>query len=155
MNIQLITIGSKMPDWVTQGFNEYQKRLKPEIDLQLHETTLIKRNKNADITRLQQQEAKQISQALKQQPHVVALDSRGAQHTSEQLSVRLNDWKHLRKPIALLIGGPEGFAKETINESHEQWSLAKLTYPHPLVRVIVAEQLYRAQCILNGHPYHK
>ena len=155
MKVSIITLGNKMPDWVQSGFTEYQKRLKPTIDLQLKELPLIKRSNNSERQKILQQEHAQIISQLKPNSHNVALDSRGKQYSSETLAEQLAFWQQLGKPINILIGGPEGYHPETLSHTHEQWSLSKLTFPHPLVRIILAEQLYRAQCILKGHPYHK
>lgn len=155
MKISLITLGNKMPTWVESGFNEYQKRLKPTIDLQLKELALIKRTKNSDSQRILQQEHTQLCSQLRPNSHNIALDSRGAQYTSEDLAQQLAHWQQLAKPINIIIGGPEGYHPDTLSHTQEQWSLSKLTFPHPLVRIILAEQIYRAQCILQKHPYHK
>lgn len=155
MKISIITLGNKMPDWVQSGYIEYQKRLKPQIDLQLKELALIKRSKTSDNQKILQQEHSQIISQLKPNSHNIALDSRGKQYTSEQLANQLAYWQQLAKPINIIIGGPEGYHPDTLSHTQEQWSLSKLTFPHPLVRIILAEQIYRAQCILHKHPYHK
>lgn len=146
MNIQIIAIGNKMPTWVNEAFDEYRKRLQPEIQLQLKEIP-VQKNKT--------QEGALILAALKPQSFVIALDSRGPQHTSEQCAEQLNQWKLLGKNIHILIGGPEGYSAEALEKADTTWSLSALTFPHPIVRIILAEQLYRAQCILKKHPYHK
>ncbi len=156
MNIQIIAVGTKMPAWVNEAYQEYQKRLQPEIQLQLKEITLQKRGKNpADIQKMMQLESQQILNAIKSGSYTIALDSRGAQYTSEQCAEQLNHWKHLAKPINILIGGPEGYTAETLAKADAKWSLSALTFPHPIVRIILAEQLYRAQSILKKHPYHR
>lgn len=146
MNIQIIAVGSKMPTWVTDAYQEYQKRLLPEIQLQLKEIPVQKTN---------QLENQQIINAIKPGSYTIALDSRGKQYSSEQLAEQLNHWKLLAKPINILIGGPEGYTSETLTKADTTWSLSALTFPHPIVRIILAEQLYRAQSILKGHPYHR
>jgi 23S rRNA (pseudouridine1915-N3)-methyltransferase len=146
MNIQIIAVGAKMPAWVNEAFQEYQKRLLPEIQLQL---------KEIPVQKTMQLEGQQIINAIKPGSYTIALDSRGKQYSSEQLAEQLNLWKHLAKPINILIGGPEGYTTETLAKADAQWSLSALTFPHPIVRIILAEQLYRAQSILKGHPYHR
>lgn len=146
MNIQIIAVGSKMPAWVNEAYQEYQKRLLPEIQLVLKEIPVQKTN---------QLENQQIINTIKLGSYTIALDSRGKQYTSEQLAEQLNHWKLLAKPINILIGGPEGYTTETLAKADTQWSLSALTFPHPIVRIILAEQLYRAQSILKGHPYHR
>lgn len=144
MKIHLVSLANKMPSWVQEGFSDYQKRLKPPIDLCIKDIALTKRDPYSDIKLF-------IGPAY----HTVALDSRGANHSSEQLAKQLAYWQQLGKPIALLIGGPDGHLPNTLEHCQEHWSLSRLTFPHPLVRIIVIEQLYRAQSILQGHPYHK
>lgn len=146
MNIQIIAVGNKMPLWVSDAFEEYRKRLQPEIRLHLREIPV---RKNTML------EGQLILSALKPQSYTVALDSCGQQYTSEQCAEQLNYWKLLAKNIQILIGGPEGYSAEILEKADATWSLSALTFPHPLVRIILAEQLYRAQCILKKHPYHK
>lgn len=158
MNIQIIAIGTKMPSWVTEAYQEYQKRLLPDIQLQLKEIPLQNRARcknSADIQKCMHIESQQILTNIKPNNFTIALDSRGAQYTSEQLAEQLNTWKQLAKPINILIGGPEGYTLETLEKANAKWSLSTLTFPHPIVRIILAEQLYRAQSILKGHPYHR
>ncbi len=102
-----------------------------------------------------EQESVPIFHAMKASTYTIALDSRGPQYTSEELAQELNRWKQEEKNMAILIGGPEGYTKETLAKVDARWSLSKLTFPHPLVRVVLAEQLYRAQSILKNHPYHR
>lgn len=146
MNIQIIAVGTKMPTWVNEAYQEYQKRLLPEIHLQLKEIA---------VQRSTELECQHMINAIKPGSYTIALDSRGKQFTSEQCAEQLNHWKHLAKPINILIGGPEGYTLETLAKADATWSLSALTFPHPIVRIILAEQLYRAQSILKGHPYHR
>jgi 23S rRNA (pseudouridine1915-N3)-methyltransferase len=155
MQIDLITVGQKMPAWITTGFDEYAKRLPPTYRLNLITIPLRKRTKNADINRLQQQESEQILMTITEQTHVIALDERGEPWNTHQLANYLSQWQQRYSKIALLIGGPEGLTNQCRQRAQQQWSLSPLTLPHPLVRIIVAEQLYRAWSILNHHPYHR
>lgn len=155
MRIRLITVGTKMPDWVTQGFTEYQKRLNQDVQLELVEIPAGKRGKNADVKRILEKEGEQILNALHPSEHIIALDVKGKRFTTEKLSQRLNELMHNGQPVALLVGGPEGLAPECRNKAHEKWSLSDLTLPHPLVRIVIAEQLYRSWSLLKGHPYHR
>lgn len=158
MNIQLIALGTKMPSWVNEAFQVYQKRLLPDISLHLKEIPLQKRSsaKNpSDIYKIMEQESLHLFQAMKSSYYTIALDSRGPQYSSEELAQELNRWKQKTKNMAILIGGPEGYTKETLAKVDATWSLSKLTFPHPLVRILLAEQLYRAQSILKNHPYHR
>lgn len=155
MRIRLITVGTKMPDWVTTGFYEYQKRLNQDVQLELVEVPAGKRGKNADVNRILEKEGEQILNLLHPQEHIIALDVKGTRFTTEKLSARMNELMHQGQSIALLVGGPEGLSSSCRQRATEKWSLSDLTLPHPLVRIVIAEQLYRAWSLLKGHPYHR
>ena len=155
MYIDLICIGHKMPAYVEMGFKEYAKRLPTACSLNLIEIPLRKRSKNADIARLQRQEGEQMLAAIPKGAYVIALDERGKMWSSSQLSKQLAHWMQDYSRIALLVGGPEGLSAACLQRATQQWSLSALTLPHQLVRIIVAEQLYRAWTLLNNHPYHR
>lgn len=155
MLIHLIAIGTRMPDWVEQGFAEYAKRMPPESRIKLVEINAGKRSKNSDIKRLTQQEGEKMLAAIPKGARVVALDVLGQACSTEQLAEILQDWQACGQDIALLIGGPEGLSDECLALAQQKISLSKMTLPHPLVRVVLTEQLYRASTIIKGHPYHK
>jgi len=155
MIIHLLAVGTKMPDWVEQGFTEYTKRMPPESKIKLVEISAGKRSKNSDIKRLTQQEGEKTIAAIPKNAKVVALDVLGKACSTEQLAQELKNWQGSGQDIALLIGGPEGLADDCLNLAQQKISLSNLTLPHPLVRIVIAEQLYRASTILKGHPYHK
>lgn len=155
MRIRLITVGTKMPDWVTTGFYEYQKRLNQDVQLELVEVPAGKRGKNADLNRILEKEGELILNLLHPQEHIIALDVKGTRFTTEKLSIRMNELMHQGQSIALLVGGPEGLSSACRQRATEKWSLSDLTLPHPLVRIVIAEQLYRAWSLLKGHPYHR
>ncbi|MFN3233964.1 MAG: 23S rRNA (pseudouridine(1915)-N(3))-methyltransferase RlmH [Gammaproteobacteria bacterium] len=155
MRTKLITIGNKMPDWVNKGFSEYQKRLSHSFPIELVEIPLQRRTKKADIDKCQQLENQQLLNPIDPNDHVIMLDKSGSEWTSEALAKQLNTWKQLGKNLIFTIGGPEGFTTDSLARANQQWSLGKLTLPHPLARLIVIEALYRAQSILDGLPYHK
>ena len=155
MRIHLISIGTKMPGWVETGYGEYARRMPPECRLELRELPAPKRGKGADLARIRRDEGRRMLEAIPRGAHVVALDVGGREWTTEKLAGRLDEWMLAGQDIALLIGGPEGLADECLAAANERWSLSRLTFPHPLVRVIVAEQLYRAWTIHTGHPYHR
>jgi len=144
-----------MPAWVEQGYQEYAKRLPPECALALHEIPAGKRGKNADIARLTRQEGEKMAAAIPKGARVVALEVGGRAWSTEQLSARLDSWMGEGRDVALLVGGPEGLEPGLSAAADERWSLSPLTLPHPLVRIVLAEQLYRAWSILKGHPYHR
>lgn len=155
MLIHLIAVGTRMPDWVEQGFSEYTKRMPPESRVKLVEISPGKRGKNSDIKRLTQLEGEKTLAAIPKGAYIVALDVLGKACSTEDLAQELKGWQASGQDIAILIGGPEGLADECLNKAQQKISLSKLTLPHPLVRVVLAEQLYRASTILKGHPYHK
>lgn len=154
MKIQLIAVGTKMPDWVTAGFTEYQRRFPKEIPLELIEIPAGKRGKNADIARILQKEG-ELTMAAAGKARIVTLDIPGKPWTTEQLAQQLEVWKQDGRDVALLIGGPEGLSPECKAAAEQSWSLSPLTLPHPLVRIVVAECLYRAWSITTNHPYHR
>lgn len=154
MQIHLIAVGNKMPDWVQQGYNEYARRLPRECELVLKEVAPDKR-RSGDIARITREEGERMLLALPPRAYVVTLDIPGKPWTTTDLAKALNRWFGNGQPVALMVGGPEGLADEVRDKAQESWSLSPLTFPHPLVRVIVAEQIYRAWSLLNNHPYHR
>ena len=155
MQIQLITVGTKMPQWLTEGYQEYAKRLPQDCTLSLCEIPMGKRSPHADIKRLQNKEGSQMLSSIGKNNHIVALEVKGKSWTTEQLSLELKKWRQSGKNISLLIGGPEGMLPEVSQRANQAWSLSPLTLPHPMVRLIIAEQIYRAWSILSHHPYHR
>jgi len=143
-----------MPVWVTAGFNEYQRRFPKEMSLELVEIPAGKRGKNADIARILQKEG-ELTMAAAGKSRIVTLDIPGKPWTTEQLAQQLEIWKQDGRDVALLIGGPEGLSPECKAAAEQSWSLSPLTLPHPLVRIVVAESLYRAWSITTNHPYHR
>lgn len=144
-----------MPAWVEQAYDEYAKRMPPENKLKLIEISAAKRNKNSDITRLTQLEGDKMLEQIPKGAKVIALDVLGVSCSTQELATELKSWHACGQDIALLVGGPDGLSNECLKRAQQKLSLSKLTLPHPLVRVVLAEQLYRASSILKGHPYHK
>jgi 23S rRNA (pseudouridine1915-N3)-methyltransferase len=155
MQITLISVGNRMPGWVRQGYEDYAKRLPRECELVLKEIAPDKRGKNNDIARIVKSEGERMVAAIPQGSHAVTLDMAGKAWTTLELAQAVKRWLESGQNIALLIGGPEGLADSVKQLARESWSLSKLTFPHPLVRILVAEQLYRAWSLLNHHPYHR
>ncbi len=155
MRVRLIAVGNKMPGWVTQGYEEYAKRLNRDLTLELVEIPAGKRGKNADVERITQREGEQMLAAVHPNDHVITLDVPGKRISTEKLADRLDQLLQGGQHVSILIGGPEGLAPQCKQAAGESWSLSDLTLPHPLVRVLIAEQLYRAWSILKGHPYHR
>ena len=155
MKARLIAVGERAPAWVAEGFAEYQKRLSHWLPLELIEISPGLRGKGRDAVRATGDEGARVLQALPKQAILVALDGRGKPYSSEQLARRLAHWREQGRDLALLIGGPEGHSTDVLAAAEESWSLGPLTLPHMLVRLLVAEQLYRACSLLANHPYHR
>jgi len=155
MQINLISVGNKKPSWVQQGYDEYAKRMPKACEIVLKEVIPGKRGKNSDVARIVRDEGERMIAAIPSRTQVVTLDIPGKPWTTPELSIAIKRWQESGQNIALMIGGPEGLADSVRDLARESWSLSKLTFPHPLVRVLVAEQLYRAWSILNNHPYHR
>ena len=144
-----------MPAWVEQGVYEYSKRLPAEIRLEIKEIPLGQRGKGADIKRAIASEGRLMLAAIPPADKVIALEVTGKALSTTQLASQLQDWQREGDNISLLVGGPDGLAAECLSRAQQQWSLSALTLPHPLVRVVLAEQIYRAWAINNNHPYHR
>jgi 23S rRNA (pseudouridine1915-N3)-methyltransferase len=155
LKITLIAIGTKMPHWVVEAYLEYSKRLPLECALKLVEISTDKRTKNTDIARLVAQEGARIIAAIPKGDYVVALTERGKLWNTREFSSQLQGWQQSGQNISLLVGGPDGLAAAVLEKADQQWSLSPLTWPHPLVRVMLAEQIYRAWSLLSHHPYHR
>lgn len=155
MKIQLISVGTKMPDWVEAGVAEYRKRLPRDFELSISEIPLAPRGKGADLARAIAREGESMLRAIGKGDYVVALDVRGKLLDTGQLAEQLRLVRDGGQNLALLVGGPDGLAPDCLAAASARWSLSPLTFPHPIVRVILAEQLYRAWSILARHPYHR
>lgn len=155
MRIHLLAVGRRMPSWVEEAYAEYAQRLPPECRLELKEINPGQRGKNADTARAIADEGTRMLAAFPKGARIIALDERGQQWSSTELSTRLKDWMQDGRDVALLVGGPDGLAPDCLKRAESKWSLSKMTLPHPLVRVVLAEQIYRAWSILNNHPYHR
>lgn len=155
MRIQIVAVGQKMPAWVEQGLQEYLRRFPADMPLSLTEIPAGKRGKNADIKRILQKEGELTLDAIPKGNRIVTLEVNGAPWDTPKLAQQMQKWQMDGRDISLLIGGPEGLAKECIQAAEQNWSLSTLTLPHPLVRIVVAESLYRAWSINNNHPYHR
>lgn len=143
-----------MPIWVNEGFRDYQQRLRGDVGLHLSEIPLQKRLNKSQLRAAQEKETQEILQRVGN-GYVVTLDGGGQEYSSEELARRLAHWQENHRELALIIGAPEGLSAEVKARAQESWSLGKLTLPHPLVRIIVAEALYRAWTINQNHPYHR
>ncbi len=155
MRIRLIAIGTRMPAWVAAGFADYAKRLRASLRVDLLELEAGRRSASEDAARAIATESRRLLEALGSDELVVALDERGIQRSTLELSQWLGQRMQQGRDLALLVGGPDGFGPEVLARADERWSLSKLTLPHAMVRVVVIEQLYRAHSLLTNHPYHR
>lgn len=144
-----------MPSWVESGLQEYLRRFPRDCTVEVVEIVAGKRGKNADIKRILQKEGELTLAAVPKGNRIVTLEVEGKPWTTPQLAINLEKWQVDARNVSLLVGGPEGLAPDCIRASEQRWSLSPLTLPHPMVRVIVAEALYRAWSINNNHPYHR
>ena len=155
MLIRLIAAGTRLPGWIGDGYADYAGRLGTKIRLELREIPVTPRPKNADIARARAEEGRRMQAAIETGMYVAALDVGGKALSTEALARWLAGRLQDGRDVALLVGGPDGLDPECVRRADFRWSLSPLTFPHGLVRVMVAEQLYRAQSILEGHPYHR
>ncbi|HTV94508.1 MAG TPA: 23S rRNA (pseudouridine(1915)-N(3))-methyltransferase RlmH [Steroidobacteraceae bacterium] len=155
MKCRLIAAGTRLPDWVNAGFREYQRRLRAPLVLELEEIAIATRRAGESPDRAVAREGEKMLAALGPKEHVVALDVAGASMSTAALSGWLAHRLREAKPLVMLIGGPDGLAAACLARADERWSLSELTLPHALVRIVVAEQIYRAMSLLAGHPYHR
>ena len=154
MKLRILSVGHKMPDWVETACSEYLKRMPREASIEIVEIKPDKRasGKNAEV--VQEAEAKRILEAAGKD-YLIALDERGQEVTTVQLAARMETWLTSGRDIALVIGGADGLHASVKSRADWLWGLSKLTLPHGMVRVLLAEQLYRAWTVIQHHPYHR
>ena len=155
MKLNLLAVGTKMPAWVTDGYQEYAKRMPRECSIQLHEISPAKRGKSGSPSQWMREEGERILAAIPDGHHVVALDVQGKSWHTEELAEQLKSWMADGRDVSLIVGGPDGLTDECLQRANQRWSLSALTLPHPLVRIVLAEQLYRAWTVIQNHPYHR
>lgn len=153
--MHLIAVGTRMPVWVENGFADYAKRLPREWGFRLVEIPASKGAKKIDVGRRMRKEAERMRAAIPPDARVIALDERGREWSTQDLAGSLGNWLQQGRDVVFLVGGADGLDSICREQAEMVWSLSRLTFPHPLVRVIVAEQLYRAWSILQHHPYHR
>ncbi len=154
MRITVHSVAGKMPRWVADGVQEYEKRLPRELKLTWRDVPLANRS-GASAEDLREREGAALLKGVAERDVVIALDGRGKPWSTEDLAGQLEGWMMQGSPVSLLIGGPDGLHDSCLKAAKSRWSLGPLTLPHPMVRVLLAEQLYRAWTITVGHPYHR
>lgn len=154
MRIHLLAVGTRMPDWVEKGFDSYARRL-PKNLLHVKEIPLGHRGAGADVLKARRIEGERLIASVPKGARVVALQCAAKSWSTQMLVKSLNNWMLDGRDTALLVGGPDGLSERSLRQAETKWSLSALTLPHGLVRVVVAEQLYRAWATLNNHPYHR
>jgi 23S rRNA (pseudouridine1915-N3)-methyltransferase len=155
LRLLVIAVGTRMPGWVTEAVRDYSGRMPADHTIEWREIKPEPRSAGGSASVWLQREAERIRAAIPEGARRVALDERGRDLDTTGLAQRLSDWREHHRTIAMLIGGPDGIEPGLRRDAHEMIRLSSLTLPHPLVRVILAEQLYRAWSILAGHPYHR
>jgi 23S rRNA (pseudouridine1915-N3)-methyltransferase len=155
MKIHILAVGTRMPAWVDAAYDDFARRMPREMPLELQEIKPEPRNSGKTVAAMMAAEAGRLRAALPSRCRKVILDERGKDLTTQGLSERLEKWLAGGEDIAILIGGPDGLATDLKQEADESLRLSSLTLPHPLVRVLLAEALYRAGSLLKGHPYHR
>ena len=155
MKLIVVAVGVRMPEWVETAWQDYAKRLPPDCALELKEIKPEPRTSGKTPAQMMQAEAKRIEAAIPAHALRIALDEHGKDISTMQLSGELEKWRSQGCDVALLIGGPDGLDASLKQSCQGKLRLSSLTLPHPMVRVVLAEQLYRAWAIMTGHPYHR
>ncbi len=155
MKIRLLAVGQKMPKWVQQTFSDYNNRLPKNQQIQLLEIAPVHRAKTMNTQKAMQIEGQNILAALKPQEKVIIFDEHGKAVSTKYFANSIKNWQLQAQDVALIIGGADGFSQQVKDKADATWSLSLLTFPHPLVRVIVMEQIYRAYSLIANHPYHR
>ena len=155
MRLHLLTVGNKMPTWVDEAYQDYAKRLPPDCSLTLHELPAAPRTKVYDAQKAMVWEAEKILDKVPQGAHIIALDERGTSWRSTALAEQFSRWRDVGADVYLVIGGTDGLAPAVKTRAQQLWCVSPLTLPHGMMRVVVAEALYRAWSITAKHPYHR
>lgn len=154
MRLRVLAVGQKMPAWVEDGVAEYSRRMPKEYAVEWVDIAPAKRG-NGSPQRYREKEGEVILSRLAKTDHLVALDASGSTISTEKISDRFDQWQMQGQHVSIVIGGPDGLDAGVLQRAAEHWSFGRITLPHPLVRIILAEQLYRAWSVQAGHPYHR
>ncbi len=155
MKLLILAVGNKMPSWITEGFNEYAKRMPREAKIELIEIKPEPRTSGKTPAQIMEAEAQRIRAALPASARCIALDEHGATPTTKQLTQQMQDWMQQGRDVAFVIGGADGLHESVKQQAQQLMAVSAFTLPHGMVRVLLAEQLYRAHSLLHNHPYHR
>jgi len=157
VRFHLVAVGTRQPDWIRAGFDDYARRLFGGARLELHEIAAARRADDSAAAgeRARADEARRLRAAVPRSARLVALDGGGRALDSAAIAERMAEWRRTGTRVAFLVGGPDGLAGELLAAADERWSLSALTLPHGLVRIVIAEQIYRGLSILHNQPYHR
>jgi 23S rRNA (pseudouridine1915-N3)-methyltransferase len=155
MKLLILAVGHKMPSWISEGFNEYSKRMPREAKIELVEIKPEPRTTGKTVAQIMEAEAQRIQAALPKDVLRIALDERGTHWTTKQLTQHMQDWLSSGRDVAFIIGGADGLHESVRGSAHQLLALSAMVLPHGMVRVLLAEQLYRAHSLLHNHPYHR
>ena len=155
MKLFILAVGNKMPEWITRGFLEYTKRMPREATIALVEIKPEPRTTGKSVAQIMESEAQRIEAALPKEVTRIVLDERGTPWTTKQMSQKMQDWLGGGRDVAFIIGGADGLHESVRSGAHQFLALSALTLPHGMVRILLAEQLYRAYSLLHNHPYHR
>jgi 23S rRNA (pseudouridine1915-N3)-methyltransferase len=155
MKLLLLAVGHKMPSWITEGFNEYSKRMPREAKIELIEIKPEPRTTGKSVPQIMEAEAQRIQAALPKDVLRIVLDERGAHLTTKQLTQHMKEWLSGGRDVAFIIGGADGLHESVRSSANQLLALSAMVLPHGMVRVLLAEQLYRAHSLLHNHPYHR
>lgn len=155
MQVTVIAVGHRMPDWIEKGFQEYAKRMPPEWHFALKELKPIDRSSSKTTSTVMAGEATKILAVIPKNARIIALDEHGRDYSTVQLADSMKVWQQDGKDIVFIIGGADGLDPELKKKADMLMRLSSLTLPHGMVRILLTEQLYRASSILQNHPYHR
>jgi 23S rRNA (pseudouridine1915-N3)-methyltransferase len=155
LNLSVIAVGKKMPDWINHGVEEYKKRFSAGYSFSIKEVNAVKRGQSKTVSQIKIAEATNISKAVPAHSQIIALDEKGTQKNTREFAEMIRHYNEEGQDLCFIIGGADGLDASLINESREVLALSRMTLPHSIARLVLSEQLYRAVSILNNHPYHR
>lgn len=155
MKLLVVSVGHKMPEWITAGYHEYAKRMPREARIELIEIKPEPRTTGKTVVQIMEAEAQRILAALPPDCLRIVLDEHGSTWTTRQLADNMEQWMSAGRDTAFIIGGADGLHPSVKKNAQQLLALSALTLPHAMVRVLLAEQLYRAHSLLHNHPYHR